>query len=321
MDSLRYMQTLQEVSRRMPILFPMVVVARRADRISLLVIALTIVLNILMILSVRDDDHGAISVGGNVIYSTVLRYVGIVHLATCALAFCCFVLLDLQRLRFGLSSSHRKRSSAENVQLVEKKAGFSVTKTLVEPAMVLLRLILPMLQPTSLVAFSALGVFHSPLWFSLCLSEMVIKSRPMQRLLRAVYLRLELLLALGVIALLLTYSFAVGAYSSNRIQGGEKLCETLSECKRRKGRAPIIFNFILKLSHFTTAGALGAVRTGLYLDQLQLNSTVEDTLFSFAFVLILQVWTSSLSYVVYVEQLQALLLFRRRPWCLRSWSR
>ena len=230
-DTLRHMQFLLQVSKSVPILYPMIVMTRKSDKISLLVIALTIVLNILMILSVQYDEHGADSIGRNNIYSTLMRYFGIACLTTCALAFCCFVLLYLKRFKFDFSQNHSKKSSAEDFLSMKKKKTFSFTKTLVNPATELLRLALPLLQPTSLVVFSAFGVFYSPLWFSLCLSELVIRSRPMQRLWRAVYLRLQLLLALCILALLLSYAFAVGAYSTSRIRGSQNYCKSLRECK------------------------------------------------------------------------------------------
>ena len=288
LSALHHLQSLHEFGSSSPLLFLLVWIAYGTELYSWLTLALALLLNVFLLISVKNDEEGNITVsgkGGVVLYSSLLYYGGIAELAVCSLTLYSFLVVkgihylkERQRRKQEKKLEARKDSGGLRLTKRRETLGTRIANLLsqIKDGLIhinvtfphLLNYAAPLLYPLLMVAFAALGVFHTPLWFSLSLCEVIRVSALLQRLFLAIYQRFFQLLAVGVLALMLAYAFAVGAYSSDKISRKVGQCATLKDC------------------------AFITISTELGVQGLQEHNTVEDILYNFAFVVLLQAFES-----------------------------
>jgi len=290
--TLRHFESLDEYANSKNVIYFLGVnIAKKMSFFNFLTLIVTVVLNGLMLYSLKDSVGGSYHVSGD-IFVTLMMYFGYVHLATSGMTLFCFFILN------GLL--YIKEGSKDNEECILELDGLAAA------------LLGPLLRLTNgidsagdqnkrvrltvwhrflqvmyffdhfdtkyycaLTIFSALGVFRSPLFFACCFIEILRISKLMQYVMRAFTANIDQVIAAVILAALVTYLFSVSAYSSASLHNHFNFNSFGGSCSSLKSCTLVALDYGYSQSVFWDyPAAIG---------------TVEGSVFNFAFTFILQV--------------------------------
>lgn len=258
--TLRHLESLDEIYAVQSVFFAFIVaIVHNINAWSRLTFMCTVVLNILLIISIKitKDEGQYYNVEGNT-YRTVINRLGIVHLILTFLTFFSYLVLTgwmhvktglkenpLNELTFHGYLTSRFIRFLNHCHLLGthpvNRIGNIIT---VHPWSSTLAVKYLLEQPETLyyfalLSFSFAGNFQSPLFFSLCLAQILRRSKLMQYVTRAFTANIDQVLATILLGVIFMYLFTVLALSDRRIHNqyyfdeiGVDGCYSLQSCFR-----------------------------------------------------------------------------------------